>query len=75
MLYLVALSGIVRILAISKGTPTSLICIKGSGLITLLAEKFVLFPAKLCLICPSLPFILSLIVFNFCPLLCLAGGN
>src|SRR3989339_406835 len=47
----------------------------GSGLMTVLAEKFVLFPARLCLILPSLLFILSVRVFKGCPLLCLAGGS
>src|SRR3989338_3205385 len=65
----------VNFIAITLGTPTSFKSSIGSGLITVLAEKLVLLPAKLCLILPSLLFILSVIVFNGCPDLCLAGGN
>ncbi len=71
---LLTLSLTVITLAISKGTPISFIFKNGSGEITVLEEKLTLLPAKLCLILPSLPLILSVIVFNGCPLLCLAGG-
>src|SRR3989344_9590338 len=75
MFHSFTLSGTVRFIAIILGTPTSLISIIGSGLITVLAQKFVLLPAKLCLILPSLLFILSVNVFKGCPERCLAGGN
>src|SRR3989338_4892318 len=75
MFHLVTLSGTVSFIAITLGTPTSLSSSIGSGLITVLAQKFVLLPARLCLILPSLLFILSVNVFNGWPLLCLAGGN
>src|SRR3989344_513020 len=75
MFHSFTLSGTVRFIAIILGTPTSLISIIGSGLITVLAQKLVLFPARLCLILPSLLFILSVIVFKGCPERCLAGGN
>ena len=71
----VTFSGTVSFIAISVGMPTSSKSIIGSGLITVLAEKLVLFPARLCLILPSLLLILAAIVFNGCPDLCLAGGN
>ena len=70
----VTVSGTVSFIATTFGTPTSFIAIEGSGLMTVLAEKFVLFPARLCLILPSLLLILSVIVFKGCPLLCLADG-
>ena len=69
------LSGTVNSNATYNGTPTSSNLICGSGLITLLAEKFTLFPAKLCLNLPSLLLILSANVFNGSPPRCLAGGT
>src|SRR3989344_8085091 len=74
MFPLVTVSATVITLAISKGTPTSFILMNGSGDTTVLAEKLTLFPARLCLILPSFPFILSVIVLRGCPDLCLAGG-
>jgi hypothetical protein len=56
MLYGVTFSGTVSSFAINSGIPTSLILSLGSGEITVLAEKFTLLPAKLCLNLPSFPF-------------------
>src|SRR3989338_7381897 len=75
MFHSFTLSGTVSFVDIRNGTPTSKSSSMGSGLITVLAEKFVRFPAKLCRILPSLLLILSVSVFNGCPLLCLAGGS
>src|SRR3989338_727349 len=75
MFHSVTVSGTDSFIAIIFGTPTSFRSTLGSGLITVLAEKLVLFPARLCLILPSLLFILSVSVLSGWPLLCLAGGS
>ena len=64
MLELLTISLTVSISAISNGIPISFSLRVGSGDITVLELKFTLFPARLCLILPSLPLILSVIVLR-----------
>ena len=54
----------VSFIATKVGTPTSLRPSIGSGEITVLAQKLVRLPAKLCLILPTLLLIRSVIVFS-----------
>ena len=75
MFHSFALSGTVSFVAMINGTPTSKSSSIGSGLMTVLEQKFVLLPARLWRILPSLLFILSVSVFSGWPLLCLAGGS
>ena len=74
MLNWLIVTGTVNSLAAFSGTPTSFIERKGSGEITVLAEKFTLLPERFDLNLPSFPFILWTRVFSGLPDLCLAGG-
>ena len=56
------------------GTPTSLMDSRGSGEMTVRAEKFTRLPDRLDLKRPSLPLSLWARVFSGRPDLCLAGG-
>ncbi len=71
---MVTRTGKVSSLAISAGTPISLILKLGSGEITVRAEKFTLLPERLLLNLPSFPFNRCARVFNGLPDLCRAGG-
>lgn len=70
----VTVSGIVRLRAIDKGTPTWSMLMLGSGVITVLAEKSTRFPIKLPRIRPSLPFNLCLIDFSGRPVFVIDCG-
>ena len=66
--------GTVSSLAAGIGIPTSLMDSRGSGEITVRAEKFTRLPDRLDLKRPSFPFSLWVRVFRGRPDLCLAGG-
>ena len=66
--------GTVSSLAVGSGTPTSLILNLGSGLITVLAQKFTLLPERLLRKRPSFPLRRCVRVFKVRPERCLAGG-
>ena len=70
----VTTEGIVRILAMGMGTPTSFMLRLGSGEITVRAEKLTRLPDRLPLNLPSLPFKRWERVLRGLPDLCLAGG-
>ncbi len=66
--------GTVSSFAVSTGIPTSFIESRGSGDITVLAEKLTLLPERLDLNLPSFPFKRCARVFKGLPERCLAGG-
>ena len=74
MLCSLTCTGTVSSLAAMMGTPTSLMDSRGSGEMTVRAEKFTRFPDRLDLKRPSLPFSLWARVLRGRPDLCLAGG-
>ena len=74
MFHTVTFSGIESLMAMARGTPTSLISRLGSGEITVRAEKSTLFPERLLRNLPSFPLRRCDIVLRALPERCRAGG-